>query len=86
LIHHEYFIGQYQTQTVYVALVITEYWPHMRRDIIHYIKHYGPCIRYHLEPEINHSAQVINPVKIFERLSAWFTSNFRWLQWYFIDY
>jgi hypothetical protein len=70
LIHHEHFMGHYQTQTVYAALVTTYYWPHMREDIIHYIKHCGPCIRHHLEPEINHSAQVINPIKIFDRFGA----------------
>jgi hypothetical protein len=55
---------------VYAALVKTYYWPHMCEDIIHYIKHSGPCIRHHLEPEINHSAQVINPIKIFDRFGA----------------
>ena len=66
-------MGHYQTQTVYAALVTTYYWPHIREDIIHYIKHCGPCIRHHLEPEINHSAQVINPIKIFDLLvQIWF--------------
>jgi hypothetical protein len=42
----------------------------MREDIIHYIKHCEPYIRHHLETEINHSAQVINPIKIFDRFGA----------------
>jgi hypothetical protein len=63
---HEHSMGHYQTQTVYAALVKTYYWPHMREDILHC----GPCIRHHLEPEINHSAQVINPIKIFDRFGA----------------
>jgi hypothetical protein len=52
-LRHDHIMGHYQTQTVYAALFKTYYWPHMRQDIIHYIKHCGPCIRHHF---------LINPI------------------------
>jgi hypothetical protein len=42
----------------------------MRNDIMHYIKHCETCQRHHTEPTINHPAQVINPIKIFDRFGA----------------
>ena len=66
-------MGHYQTPTVYVKLSQKYYWPHMRNDIMHHIKSCGPCQRGHVEPTINHSAQVIPVVKIFTDLvPIWF--------------
>ena len=63
-------MGNYQTPTVYAAISLKYYWPHMLEDIMHYIKQCVPCKRHHVEPTINHSSRVINPIMIFERLWA----------------
>jgi hypothetical protein len=63
-------MGHYQTATVLAALTLKYYWPQMRNDIMHYIKHCETCQRHHTEPTINHPAQVINPIKIFDRFGA----------------
>jgi hypothetical protein len=42
----------------------------MRNNIMHHIKSCGPCQRGHVEQTINHSAQVIPVVKIFDRFGA----------------
>ena len=72
LIQHEHLMGHYQThyQTVYAAISLKYYWPHMREDIMHYVKQCVTCKRHHVEPTINHSARVINPIMIFERFGA----------------
>ena len=56
LIQHEHLMGHYQTPTVLAALASNYYWPHMRNDIMHYIKHCVPCQRHHVEPTIDHPA------------------------------
>jgi hypothetical protein len=70
LIQHEHFMGHYHTATVLAALTPKYFWPQMRNDIMHYIKHCETCQRHHTEPTINHPAQVINPIKIFDRFGA----------------
>jgi hypothetical protein len=45
LIQHEHFMGHYQTATVLAALTPKYYWPQMRIDIMHYIKHCETCQR-----------------------------------------
>jgi hypothetical protein len=82
-IHHKHFMGHYQTETVYVALVKTYYWPPMRVDIIHFIKHWGPLSTFD-NPITN--KQSLRNLIVFVHI--WFLGYLyrRRLQWYCVDY